>query len=206
MTIAKPPYSLSAESTKAILDAARPAASPSPETIEAVRRWLEARIKRAIKRARAERIVKADVTKLENAYRRFQSAIRGLQDRDEPPPQFPVSSDGETAWDEWIDGFRVIPFERGPKEGRDWQLIGALLALYEVTSESEAAATADGPTMRFLEAASAEILPAVPAKKRSLFAPPTLDSLRHQLPRLRKIEVLPASKKLAKIFVPADQE
>lgn len=206
MPNAKPPYSLSLESAVAILNAGRPAAPPSSETTEKVRRWLEAKVRQAIKRANARRIVKADVTKVTNAYLRFQSVIRGLQEHDEPPPQIPTSSERETAWDVWIDGFRVIPFERGPKEGRDWHLIGALLAIYEVTSESKAAATADGPTLGFLEAASAEILPDVPAKKRSLFTPPTLDSLRHQLPLLRKLVIQPASKRLAKLFAETDPE
>jgi hypothetical protein len=132
---------------------------------------------------------------VKNAYRRFEGAIRGLRNHDDPPPQIPVV-DGMSAWDEWIDGFRVIPFERGRQENRDWQLIAALLALYEVTSDKKAAATFNGPTMRFLKAAFDELALTVPDKSPSYFISPNPDALRHKLPRLKKIGILAATKGL----------
>ncbi|RIX32190.1 hypothetical protein [Sphingomonas edaphi] len=206
MPVAKPPYFLSAASAKAILDAAEPAAPPSPELIESTRRWLQARVREAAERANTDRIVKADVERVARAYRRFQRVIHSLRNHDDPPPKIPTSSEGATAWDEWIDGFRVIPWERGPHESRDWQLIGALLALYEVTSGRQAAFTPNGPAMRFLDAAFDHIRPAAPRGKRSYFASPNPDALRHKLPRLRKIEMRSAAKRLARIFGRIDPE
>lgn len=196
MPNAKPPHPLSAASTKAILDAARPPAPPSPELIEGARRWLEAKLEQAIKRGSAQPIVTKDVDRLENAFRRFQAVIESLQDRDNPPPRIPVS-EGTTDWDHWLIEYRHFPFKRGRRPSADWKLIGTLLALYEVTSGRRAsAAQPNGPTSRFLVAALGELARHAPANLRTHFDPPNADALKQQLARRRRLDISRETKKL----------
>jgi hypothetical protein len=196
MSNAKPPCLVPIASVKAILDAARPAESPPPEKIEATRLWLEKTLARAIKRASAKPIVMKDVERLEIAFRRFQAVIESLQDRDNPPPRVPISH-GTTDWDHWLVEYHHFPFKRGRRPGTDWKPIGALLALYEVTSGRRAsAAQPNGPTMRFLDASLGELAGRAPADLQSHLDPPSADALKQQLARRRRLDISRETKKL----------
>lgn len=187
MTFAKPTYSLSVESAKAILDAARPAAPPSPETIEKVRRWLEDGLKRAIRRVRGKPLTQRDVSKLDRAHARLQYVIRELQDRTYPPPRIPTRG-FQTEWEYWLTTHQTLKFKRGPRAKVDWHFIGELIALYEVTSKRSASASQPrGPTSRFLKVALNELQDYVPEDARSYFQAPKAGVLGQNLDVLRRL-------------------
>lgn len=186
MPDAKPPYPLSATSAKTILEAARPAVTPSPEMIEATRRWLEESLENAVCRVRAKPLSQKDVYRLDRAYLRFRYVIQDLQDRQYPPPLIPTK-ECQTDWDYWLTTHRAIQSKLGPSYKVDWQLIGELIALYEVTSKRNASGSkAGGPTMHFLDAALKELQNYVPVKERSYFQAPGIGVLRENLDNLHK--------------------
>lgn len=178
--------SLSAESAKAILDAAEPALPPSSETIEATRRWLESALEEAINRIRAKPLTQKDVSQLENAYVRFRHVVEMLQNCRYPPPLIPTK-DCQTDWEYWLTTHRAFKTKRGPHDKVDWRLIGELITLYEVTSGRVASGSqATGPTMRFLEAALSELKNYVPDDLRSYFDSPGAGMIKGNLGALRK--------------------
>lgn len=139
--------------------------------------------------------------RLESAYVRLREVIEELQDRDDPPPQFPMSESGWTAWDHWLVGNKHFGFPQGRRESSDWRLIAALLALYETVSGNDAsAAQCDGPTMRYLKAALALLAGELPADIGKHFSSPNVEAVRKQLPGLRETAFPFEKRSLAEII------
>ena len=189
---------LPAASVDAIL-AAIPRCNPqSPEAVERLRGWLGRAADRAMTRSRRP-VIKSDVDRLEKAYRKLCSEIDQLQDRISPPPNIRGQPNSE-ALEEWIDLYRVFTIKRGRPESSDWELICALLALYEVTSELEAsAARQTSPTMRFLKAALVELSNLVPPDARGHFAVPNVAAVRQHL-RINVFDVAAKRRELTKVI------
>lgn len=191
---------LPAETLETILAAANCRTPFAPNVMAGLDRWLSEEWSRAIRRARTKPLTRADVELLDKAYREFLAVIDKLQDRTLPPPRIPMSN-GTTEWDDWRAIYEAFGFIRGRRESCDWILIGALLALYEtVTDKPASAAQTNGPTMRFLVSALAVLATQAPRDVRSNFAAPTANTLRHQLPSLRRLSLWHANRKLAKLI------
>lgn len=146
----KTPNRLSPDSVERILATASRSRQYNPALIDALGRWLDDGLERAIGRASAKPLTKGDVNKLDRAYVRFRDAVQALQDRKNAPPLIPVR-DCETDWEHWVAIHRALGFRRGRRESVDWHLIGELIAFYEIVSKRRASASQPrGPTMRFL--------------------------------------------------------
>lgn len=180
------PNHLPPQSVETILAAAGRTKPHDPALIDALGRWLDDGLERAIDRARAKPLTQGDVNKLDRAYVRFRDTVQALQDRKNPPPSIPARG-GETDWDCWVATHRAFGFKRGRRESVDWYLIGELIALYEVISKRRASASQSrGPTMRFLGTALSELANHAPSETRSYFATPKNGALKEQLGVLRK--------------------
>lgn len=175
----------------------------SPETMEGLRLWLCDQMAHAIQRARAKPLGRGDLDRLETAYWRFREVIAELQASDDPPPELPVADGEWTAWDQWLTGHRYFDTHgpRGRPEVREWRLIGALLAFYEIISGQRAtAANERNETMSFLDVALTELANYVPSDLKQKFQWPDNEALKKQMPKLRG-SVMPHERRYLKSII-----
>ena len=152
----------------------------SPQMIEKLSRWLRRESDRAIQHFKP-RLTMDDVRELDGACANLRAVIEKLQDRTVPPPLHTESANFK-ALEEWADLCLVFGFKLGPTEGRYWELIFALLGLYQFASASpKPTVKANNSTMRFLEQALSELANAVPTDFRKCFTSPEQGALRKQL-------------------------
>lgn len=195
------PVSLPLATIEAIVTAANANAGLSPESMEGLRSWLSDHLNKAIRRVTARPLDRPDVDRLDKALRHFLKIIDDLQGCYDPPPKMPVSESGATDWDNWIAVYQHIGFKQGAPDGRDWSLIGALLALYEVTSnESASGANERNPTMNFLERALGKLARHTPPEVRKYLELPEAGTLDKQMPKLREQAMPAQARRLAKII------
>jgi hypothetical protein len=200
MSDADHPFLLPTAVVAEILTAADPSYALPAHLAEPIRLWLSQEREAAVRRSNKVPLTKADVERLERAYRDFSEAIGSLQNRTLPPPLIPTS-DGRTAWDDWREIYEQFGYVRGRPESSDWLLIGALLALYEtVSGRSPSGAQVNGPTMRFLRPALAALAEQAPDDARSNFEAPTAEALKRQLPRMEKLSLWHAKRRLSKLM------
>lgn len=135
-------------------------------------------------------VSRAEADAIEKAIARLRGLVDALQDRANPPPQLdagPTSRNRRsTSIDHWLTPHR-FPAISGRPKSYDWPWISRLLAFYEILFGRTPRASPAGenqkkphPTMRFLDAALAEVR-GISGKARSRPFPP--DTLRAYLKR-----------------------
>ncbi|MFV1918150.1 hypothetical protein VPH46_01845 [Sphingomonas sp. MJ1 (PH-R8)] len=177
------------ETVNAVWRAALPNRVPSERQAEVVGEWLARALERAERNtARDKRVAltRKDVSKVESAYKRFQTTLLSLQDRDYPPPMIP-ETEGVTDWEYWI-GSNNLDFKRGRDAEYDWTLIGVLLQLYEaITGNAASGAAEGGPTMRFLDNALEALSRLATPESQHAFQSPSGDAVDRELKNLRSM-------------------
>ena len=192
---------LPAATVKAILAAAGDTGPYAPEMIARLRFWLSDALAGAISRAHGKPPPNKDVDALDTAYQAFRNAIAGLQNCADPPPMLPGQSAGLTPWDGWLEDSRSFGAHPGRPDSCDWPFIVALLALYETVSGQAASANQkEGPTMRYLKRAMAELAPYLPQSATRNVRCPKPAALNRRLPYLREFHFSDEEWFLAKVF------